>query len=104
MNRGQEKGQAVEGVPHQDQSADSILSLEPSEGTKSRQRNAILAALQRGPLTTVQAREGLGILHPGGRVLELRKLGYRIETQSRTEFDSHGRPHRVASYVLRGAA
>ena len=104
MNYTQEKGHAVQGVPYQDQSPVSILSLEPSSGTKSRQRNEILSALQRAPLTTIAAREELSICHPAARVLELRKLGYRIETQARTEFDSQGRPHRVASYVLRGAA
>lgn len=104
MYGAQQKLHAVAGVLFQDNFADSVLSLTPSESTKALQRNAILAALLRGPLTTVHGREVLGILHPGGRVLELRKLGYRIETQSLTELDSHGRAHRVASYVLRGVA
>ena len=104
MSRVQEKGHAVEGVPYRDQSAGSILSLEPSKCTKFQQRSAILSALKLGPLTTIEAREGLSICHPSGRVHELRKMGYQIETQSSTALDAQGRVHRVASYVLWGAA
>lgn len=80
------------------------MQFDPSITIKAKQRAAMLEALQSGPLTTVAAREELGVLHPGGRVLELRKRGYLIDTRSRTEFDAHGRPHRVAAYVLRGVA
>lgn len=74
------------------------------DDAKARQCSAILAALKVGPLSSLAAREGLGILHPAGRVLELRKAGHRIETVRRTAFDAEGRKHACASYELRGAA
>lgn len=51
-------------------------------------------------LTTLEARNELGIMHPGGRVLELRKQGYRITTFWTTEYDVSSQAHRVARYVL----
>lgn len=112
MYRAQEKGHAVEGVPYQDQFADLILlpQLDSDNGTrvqfdidsgaKARQRVLILEALRQGPLSTLEARERLGVLHAPGRVLELRKAGFAIETRTSTKFDSEGRPHRVGLYVL----
>lgn len=79
-------------------------SFEPSEGAKARQCAAILAALRTGPLSSLTAREGLGVLHPAGRVLELRKAGHQIATVRRTAIDADGRKHACASYELRGAA
>lgn len=67
----------------------------------SRQRQVILKHLQQGKrLTTIYAREVLGICHPAARVMELRKHGRNIATNWRTEEDVTGRPHRVAEYVL----
>lgn len=112
MYRAQEKGHAVEGVPHQDQFANSIVlpQLDPDigarakfdidGGAKARQRVLILEALREGPLSTLEARERLGVLHPPGRVHELRKAGFAIETRTSTKFDAEGRPHRVGLYVL----
>lgn len=74
-----------------------------TEGGKLRQANQVLAWLQHnGSLTSLEAREMLGILHPAGRVLELRKRGWHIETQSVGGWDAQGRPHkRNALYVLK---
>jgi hypothetical protein len=69
---------------------------------KAKQRALILNALRTGPLSTLEARERLGVLHAPGRVLELRKGGYRIETQTSTRLDADGRPHRCGVYVLHG--
>lgn len=67
----------------------------------SRQRQVILKHLQQGNrLTTIYAREVLGIMHPAARVMELRKRGHNIVTNRLTEEDVTGRPHRVAEYVL----
>lgn len=71
-----------------------------SDSAKARQRLALLAALRNGPVTTVQAREALGISHPGGRVLELRRRGLRINTVRGRAVDAQGRPHVSAVYVL----
>jgi hypothetical protein len=75
---------------------------------REQQRRRLLAALEAGPVSTLEARERLNVMHPGGRVMELRALGYRIVTAWSFEADAWGRPHRVGRYVLmqhaRGAA
>lgn len=76
----------------------------PSAEVKARQRGALFAALLDHPVSTIFAREVLGMAHPAGRVLELRKAGHAITTQSRTIHDAQGRPHRSAVYVLEAAA
>jgi len=43
-----------------------------------------------------------GILHPPGRIGELRKKGYQIETYWASEPDSNGVLHRVGVYVYHG--
>lgn len=53
-------------------------------------------------LSTIQARNEYGILHPGGRVRELRKKGYQIQTHWISESDSNGVMHRVGLYVYQG--
>jgi hypothetical protein len=63
------------------------------------QRQRILAWLLTAPLTTTQARTELDVMHPGGRVLELRKLGHKIVTHWQT-IDTGKAKHRVAAYVL----
>ena len=42
------------------------------------QRARILSRLRIGPATTLQLRNELHIMHPGGRVHELRRLGFNI--------------------------
>ena len=42
------------------------------------QRARILARLRIGPATTLQLRDELRIMHPGGRICELRQLGFEI--------------------------
>jgi len=64
------------------------------------QRERLLEALRRGPVTTIRARRELDVMHPGGRVMELRRAGYLIATAWTTEPTECGRSHRVASYHL----
>lgn len=64
------------------------------------QRARLLAHLRRDSLTTLEARERLNIMHPGGRVLELRRMGYPIVTVWTWDADHEGRLHRVARYAL----
>ncbi|SDY38094.1 helix-turn-helix domain-containing protein [Nitrosomonas halophila] len=64
------------------------------------QRQQILDWLQTKPLSTIEAREQLGIMHPGGRVSELRRQGHSIVTNEASEVDAAGKIHRVAKYVL----
>lgn len=65
------------------------------------QRQRIIAFLHLNKrLTTLQARSELDVLHPAGRVLELRKSGHNIVTHWRVDQTPEGNSHRVAEYVL----
>lgn len=65
------------------------------------QRQVILAWLQeQGSLTTIQARDELGIMSPAARVMELREQGHGIVTHWATTVDRTGTKHREAKYVL----
>lgn len=65
------------------------------------QRDRVLAALREGPLSTVEARRWLDVMHPAMRVLELRAIGLNIDTVWSVEPTECGRLHRMARYVLR---
>ncbi|POZ52988.1 helix-turn-helix domain-containing protein [Methylovulum psychrotolerans] len=63
------------------------------------QRERILAWLLTKSLSTAEARRELDIMHPAGRVQELREQGHNIVTH--WVVDTGGKVnHRVASYVL----
>ena len=64
------------------------------------QRARLLSALQRRPITTLEARRELDVLHPAARIMELRKQGHRIERCWTFDVTERGRPHRVARYSL----
>lgn len=68
--------------------------------TAEAQRARTLAALRLGPKTTLDLRRCYDILHPAGRVMELRKTGRHIQTFWVDDVTSEGRTHRVARYVL----
>lgn len=67
------------------------------------QRERILKYFESCPrLSTMQARSKLGILHPCGRIMELRRLGYRIDTVWVCAPDDNGIDHRIGMYVFHG--
>jgi len=69
----------------------------------SSQRARILEHFANCPrLSTIEARDEYGILHPCGRVMELRKKGYRIDTNWIAAPDSNGVLHRIGQYVFQG--
>jgi len=70
------------------------------DNTTAAQRTRLLAHLRRAPLTTLEARERLNILHPGGRIKELRDAGNDIATHWQWEADATGKEHKQALYVL----
>lgn len=70
------------------------------DDARARQRTALLGALREGPITSIEARERLGIIHVAGRVMELRRLGHGIETHASSAFDAQGRKHSCARYLL----
>ncbi len=71
-----------------------------SGSSAAAQRQRILSWLVTAPLTTIQARSYLDILHPAGRVMELRKKGYKIQTVWVEDITEAGIFHRVAKYIL----
>ena len=65
------------------------------------QRAALLNWLQAHQLiTTLQAQNDLGIMHPGGRVKELKDADNAIAAQWHWEKDAAGKKHRQALHVL----
>jgi hypothetical protein len=75
------------------------------DNSTASQRARILKHFETCPrLSTMEAREHHGIMHPGGRVLELRQKGHVIDTHWVAEPDSNGVMHRVGLYVYQGRA
>ena len=73
-----------------------------SHNSTSAQRQRLLERLKKSSLDTLTARKELDIMHPGGRVNELRhKYGYQIDMVyiHRVNPDS-GKAHRIGMYVL----
>ncbi|WP_230209701.1 helix-turn-helix domain-containing protein [Solemya velum gill symbiont] len=65
------------------------------------QRKSIYERLAEGnALSTLFAREELGIMHPAARIMELRQRGHNIITNWQTETDVTGKSHRIAKYIL----
>jgi Helix-turn-helix domain len=65
------------------------------------QRERILHRLRElKSVTSVQMREQLDVLHPSGRVMELRKKGYDISTQWVRAMTACGVSHRVGLFEL----
>ena len=68
--------------------------------TTAAQRARVLDFLRKRPMSTLDAREQLDVLHPAARVMELRKAGHDIATHWSRETTAEGGAHRVARYVL----
>ncbi|MGB4672472.1 MAG: helix-turn-helix domain-containing protein [Azovibrio sp.] len=78
-----------------------MLNHDIPEQCKRKQCEKLLEALEElGGLSTSDARDILGIFHPSGRVMELRRAGHFIDTQLRWLCDSEGRKHKQAVYML----
>lgn len=69
-----------------------------STNTES-QKSRLLDHLLLTPITTLQARSELDIMHPAQRIKELKDDGYPIVTHWTTEWTGKA-AHRIASYVL----
>jgi len=81
------------------------VSALPDNSANTQRRHILSYLSQNGSLTTLQARQELGICHPAARVMELRRRGYEIDTVWVNDVDSTGATHMVARYVLnRGGA
>jgi hypothetical protein len=77
------------------------LAEQLSGTSRATQRVRLRAAFHQFPmLNTVEIRTGLDIIHPAGRVQELREEGINIVTLW-TMIESEAREkHRVANYLL----
>lgn len=65
------------------------------------QRQRLLDYLHiNGSITTIEARRELDVIHPAGRVLDLRKAGKSIDTVWVEDITEQGKAHRVAKYIL----
>jgi len=68
---------------------------------RAMQRARLLHWLQaHQQITTLQARNELGIMHPAGRIKELRESGNDIATYWQWDADATGKEHKQALYVL----
>ena len=56
--------------------------------------------LEKGSITTAQAREGLDVYFPPARIFELRDAGYQITTVYETWISQYGIKHTIGRYVL----
>lgn len=74
-----------------------------SNSVKSQQERILKIFSQNHSLSTMQARNEYGILHPCGRIKELRQKGHQIETHWIKETDLNGVMHRIGLYVYKGS-
>ncbi len=73
------------------------------KGTASHsQRARLFEALSRYSINSFEASRYLDVYHCPARILQLRKLGYRITTHWQTVETEAGETHRVGLYVLEG--
>jgi len=75
------------------------MKIQINSSCVTSQRNRILEWLKSGPLTTLQARSELDVMHPSARIMELKAQGHNIHTH-RESVDSGKGKHRIAKYVL----
>ena len=73
------------------------------DGAKSAQCAALLHTLKQHPVSTVWAREHLGISSPASRAYDLKRRGHQIVTTRSKAQDAQGRSHTTAIYTLAGS-
>lgn len=84
---------------------DATHDFTPSESARSLQCSLLLTyLLVYGEICTIHARDDLGILSPAARIYDLRKDGHNIRTVRGYAYDTQGRKHPNAVYVLAGGA
>ncbi len=89
-----------EKAPHEAGHKENTKHPHSADLSAAAQRARLLAALRKGPVTTLEARREPDILHPAMRVLELREQGHDIQTVWTRQETYGGVRHRVARYVL----
>lgn len=91
-------------IIHSSTRDNNLYTDDVPESSKAQHWMIILTALRRGPVTTLMAREELGVQAVAQRVMDLRMMGYHITTRRIWQEDSSGRHHRIGQYVLLGGA
>jgi uncharacterized protein (DUF2126 family) len=77
------------------------MTKKPLNKSRAAQRVALLEHLKKhGSITTLQARQVLGVMSPAPRIKELRVDGYSIITIRVIDIDSAGIKHRQGLYIL----
>ena len=89
-----------EGRPAATGTAPNLSKPRQHDNSTEAQRQRLLAALRRRPVTTIEARRDLDIMAPAPRIFELRQRGFQIVTIWAHQATDCGREHRVARYVL----
>ncbi|WP_242448872.1 MULTISPECIES: helix-turn-helix domain-containing protein [Burkholderia cepacia complex] len=82
----------------------TILTRHPGNSARRQRERLLLALLDFGSVTTVEAIRFLDIIDPRARVYELRKGGYRIVTIPVAHATECGAIHVVGNYVLSSMA
>lgn len=77
--------------------ADSNLSDTTAAAQRRRIGDYLLA---HGSATTIELRERCNAMHPAGRIKEMRRIGWSIETVRQIAADAQGCLHNCARYVL----
>ena len=72
--------------------------------TRAEQGKRLLEALRLFSVSTLEARRYLDIMHPAGRVQELREADNEIDTLRIAQPSEAGRAHSIAVYNLRREA
>lgn len=98
-----EKIKKTEAVPQQGKTA----SVDPHANYQSNslpaQRKRLAAWLElHGSITTDEARRELDIMHPAGRMSDLRARGFNIATVWDNSPTARGSMHRMGKYVYLG--
>ncbi len=94
------KLKSIAKIPGSNYTTDTPEIEQPNTSIKS-QLEVLLKHLQfHKSITTIYARETLGIMHPAGRIKTLRDRGNNIRLYWVREIDSAGTKHKIGCYVL----
>lgn len=77
-----------------------ILSEHKSISSQSQQQRLAVALTILGNITTIEARDYLDIMHPSGRIKELKEQGWLIISSRVRHITPCGASHFIANYVL----
>lgn len=74
----------------------------PYDNSLPIQRSRVLKCLEKEKKVSTLQLRSRGIMHPAGRIMELRQRGYRINLHWICEPDANGVIHRVGQYIFHG--